>query len=673
MNRILNALLLSAASFLLQCKPQEKKPQEFVTVANMDKGVNPGDNFYNYVNGEWLKTAVIPSTESGVGSFIDLQNKTRKNLNNLLEELANMKDAKGMEQLIGDFYASGLDSLTIEKRGYEPLKPVLEKINALQNTEDVKNFIISQFNEANGFLYGFYVGADDKNSRMNIVNFYQSGLGLPDRDFYFKTDSISVSIQDAYRNYMAKLFTLTGENADYASKAAQTIYAFEKELAQSHLKNEDLRDPEKNYNKFAVAVLDKKYPNFAWEKTLSAMGAKTDSVNVSQPKYYEKLNEVFKSAPLDAWKAYLKFHEISRSANALSHDFVQASFDYNKIFSGQEKLKPRWQRIAASTSANLGEALGQVYVKKYFTEESKNRMIELVNNLEAAFEKRIQNLDWMSPETKEKAIDKLHSFAKKIGFPDQWKDYASVKTSRDAYFENLASCDKYEHQRMMDKIGKPVDRSEWGMTPQTINAYYHPTNNEIVFPAGILQFPFFDKDADDAINYGGIGMVIGHEMTHGFDDQGSQYDKNGNLKNWWGEEDKTKFQEKVKQIISLYSSYTVLDTVHVNGKLTTGENMADFGGVAIAYDAFKLTKQGQDTVKIDGFTPDQRFFISTAQIWQSKKKPESVRTQVNTDPHSPAEWRVLGPLTNFTPFYQAFAIKENSKLFVPEDKRLKIW
>lgn len=665
-------LLLSLAAILFQCKKDRDK-RSFVTPDNMDKSVNPGDNFYNYVNGEWLKTAVIPATESGAGSFIDLYNNTRKNLNNLLEELRNKKDAKGMEKLVGDFYASGLDSLTIEKRGFDPIKPVLNKINALQNTEEVKNFITDQFNEANGFLYDFYVGADDKNSAMNIANFYQGGLGLPDRDFYFKTDSLSVSIQNTYKNYITKLFTLTGEKADYASRAAETIYNFEKNLASGHLKNEDLRDPEKNYNKMAVAVLNKKYPAFTWEKTLTAMGVKADSVNIAQPKYYEKLNDVFKSTPVETWQSYLKFHEISRSANDLSHDFVQASFDYGKVFSGQQKMKPRWQRIVAATSGNPGEALGQVYVQKYFTQESKNRMNELVNNLEAAFEKRIQNLDWMSAETKEKAIDKLHAITKKIGFPDKWKDYASVKTARDTYYENLESCAKYEHKRMMDKLGKPVDKTEWGMSPQTINAYYNASYNEIVFPAGILQFPFFDKDADDAINYGGIGMVIGHEMTHGFDDQGSQYDKAGNLKDWWSKEDKAKFQEKSKQITALYSSYTVLDTMHVNGKLTTGENIADFGGVAIAYDAFKLTKQGQDTVKIDGFTPDQRFFISVAQIWQSKEKPEAVRNQINTDPHSPAEWRVLGPLTNFTPFYKAFDIAPASKLFVPEEKRLKIW
>jgi putative endopeptidase len=357
----------------------------------------------------------------------------------------------------------------------------------------------------------------------------------------------------------------------------------------------------------------------------------------------------------------------------LSSSFVNARFNYQKALSGQQKIKPRWDRMYRITDANLGEALGQLYVKKYFTEGAKKRMLELVDNLGLAFEKRINDLDWMSDTTKQKSKDKLHTFLKKIGYPEKWRDYSNVTIDRSKFFENLTACAKNEFAYQMSKVGKPVDKTEWGMTPPTINAYYNPTFNEIVFPAGILQFPFFDANADDAINYGGIGMVIGHEMTHGFDDQGAQYDKDGNLKNWWAKSDSVQFVAKSKRVIDLYNSFTVLDTLHINGALTTGENMADIGGIAIAYSAFKMTKQGQDTTKIDGFTPDQRFFISFAQIWRTKEKDESTRQLINTDPHSPASWRVLGPLMNFTPFYNAFNVKEGDKMFKAEKDRIKIW
>ena len=380
-----------------------------------------------------------------------------------------------------------------------------------------------------------------------------------------------------------------------------------------------------------------------------------------------------KSVPIDTWKTYLRFHILSDNAAALSSPFVNARFDYTKTLSGQQKIKPRWQRMVSNTDNNLGDALGQLYVKKYFTADAKKRMLDLVNNLQKAFEKRIDNLDWMSDSTKKKAVDKLHAFIKKIGYPDKWRDYSNVTINRNTYFENLVSCAKNEYQYQLSKVGKKVDRTEWGLTPPTINAYYNPTFNEIVFPAGILQFPFFDPGADDAINYGGIGMVIGHEMTHGFDDQGAQYDKDGNLKNWWSKEDSVKFVAKTKQVINLYNSYVIIDSIHVNGALTTGENIADIGGVAIAYDAFKMTKEGQDTTKIDGFTPDQRFFISLGQIWREKLKPELQRMYANLDPHSPSMYRVNGPLSNFPPFYAAFNVKEGNKMFIPDSARIKIW
>ena len=448
----------------------------------------------------------------------------------------------------------------------------------------------------------------------------------------------------------------------------------EKQIAAAHLTNVELRDPQTNYNKMAVTALDKSMPNISWNSLLAGMRIKSDSINVGQPKHFANINTLIAATPIEVWKLYLKSHLLNEVAAALSNDFVNANFDYaGKALGGKKQLKPRWERMISATDGNLSEALGQLYVKKYFTEDAKKRMLELINNLQKAFEARISKLDWMGEATKQKSKDKLHTFLKKIGFPDKWKDYSKVKINKNQYFNNLVECSKNEYNFQVSKVGKPVDRTEWGMTPSTVNAYYNPTFNEIVFPAGILQFPFFDLNADDAINYGGIGMVIGHEMTHGFDDQGAQYDKDGNMQNWWTKDDEAKFKEKGKSVIDLYNTFTMLDSLHVKGALTVGENIADIGGIAIAYEAFKMTKQGQDTIKIDGFTPDQRFFISYAQIWRNKQKEESIRQRINTDPHSPPMYRVLAPLMNFEPFYKAFNVKEGDKMYVAPDKRIKIW
>jgi putative endopeptidase len=415
-------------------------------------------------------------------------------------------------------------------------------------------------------------------------------------------------------------------------------------------------------------------PGFAWKSSLSAMGIKTDSVNLMQPAFYSKLNNLLKTAGLESWKAFLQFHLADANVMTLSSDFYLANFDYNgRALGGQQEMKPRWDRIITSVDGNLGEGLGEIYVDLYFSGEAKARMLELVNNLQIAFETRINNLSWMSDSTKAKAKDKLHAFTKKIGYPDKWKDYSKVTIEKDKFFENRISCHKNEHQRQLAKIGKPVDKTEWGITTPTINAYYNPNFNEIVFPAGILQPPFFNPAADDAVNYGGIGMVIGHEMTHGFDDQGAQYDKDGNLKNWWGRNDSVKFVSYTKAVNAEYDGFIAIDTFHVNGALTTGENIADLGGLAIAYDAFKLTKQGQDTLRIDGLTPDERFFISFATAWRSKYKDEYSRQLVNVDQHAPDRYRVIGTLENFKPFYLTFHITEGDKMYKSEGDRIKIW
>jgi putative endopeptidase len=508
---------------------------------------------------------------------------------------------------------------------------------------------------------------------MNIPIYSQGGIGLPERDYYFKTDPSTLAVVDAYKTFIRKVFMLTGDDSLTANKKMNAVYDLEKKMAASHRTAIELRDPQTNYNKFAVKDLNKMEPAFAWEKTLADMGVKTDSVNVQQPAFFKAVNQLLTSVPIDAWKAYFQFHVIENAAPALSSPFVNARFGYIKALTGQQSMKPRWERMINNLDGNLGEALGELYVKKYFTEDDKKRMLELVNNLQIAFENRINKLDWMSDTTKTKAKEKLHAFLKKIGYPDKWRDYSKVTIDKSKYFENLVSCGKNEYQYQVSKVGKPVDRTEWGMTPPTINAYYNPTFNEIVFPAGILQPPFFDPQADDAMNYGGIGMVIGHEMTHAFDDQGAQYDKDGNMKNWWTKDDAVKFGSKANHVNTLYDSFTIQDTIHLQGKLTTGENMADIGGIAIAYDAFKLTKQGKDTVRIDGLTPDERFFVSFAQCWRFKLKPETERMLVNVDPHSPSMYRINGPLMNFTPFYTTFNVQPGQKMFVPDDKRIKIW
>ena len=659
---------------LSACKTEKKPTQKFIETGYMDSSIKPGDNFFMFINGKWIDTAKIPETESGIGSFNDLYNTTRDRLHGILDSISKGDQKAGsLEQKVGDLYASGMDSTTIEKRSYDPVKPYLAKIDSIKDVAGILKYAEEMQLENSNPLFGQSVGADDKNSSINIAAYYQTGIGLPDRDYYFKTDAATQKVVDAYKVYMKKLFMLTGDDSSKAAIEVAQVFELEKQMASSHKTQVELRDPQSNYHKMAVTNLTKQMPVFAWKTTLDAVGVHVDSVNVSQPAYYIKLNELLKTIPLDTWKTYLRFHLLADAANMLSSDFVNTQFEYSKTLSGQQKLRPRWQRMVSNTDNNLGDDLGQLYVKSYFTDDAKKRMLDLVNNLQKAFANRINKLDWMSDSTKAKAKDKLNAFIKKIGYPNKWRDYGKVNIDRNKYFENLVSCSKNEYQYQISKVGKKVDKTEWGMTPPTINAYYNPTFNEIVFPAGILQFPFFDAAADDAINYGGIGMVIGHEMTHGFDDQGAQYDKEGNLKNWWSKEDSVKFVAKTKQVINLYNSFVIIDSVHVNGALTTGENIADVGGVAIAYDAFKMTKEGQDTTKIDGFTPDQRFFISLGQIWRDKLKPETQRFYANVDPHSPAMFRVNGPLGNFTPFYNAFNIKPGDKMYLPDSLRIKIW
>ena len=676
-------LLAIPVVFAMSCTMKSKsggddtvaKRTVFLDKTGMDTTVKPGDNFFEYANGNWMKKTVIPASESEWGSFATLYDDNEKNLHKILEDVSSQDNSAGSkEQKVADLYKSGMDTVAIEKLGYDPIKPQLAKINAVTDYKSLVKLAADGFKDGNGFLLGFYVSPDDRISTKNAAHFDQTGLGLPDRDYYFKTDTASVKIRAKYVKYIAKLFTLTGVDTATASKKAAGVMKLETAVAQSHLSPVDLRDPVKNYHKLTMAQFQKQVPDIDLKDAFSRMGLNLDTVLVGQPKYYAALDSLLKATPIAVWKDEATYNEISNNASLLSKAFRDANFDFfNKVLYGQKVQRERWKTMAETVDGGLGELLGQLYVEKYFTPDAKKRMLDLVNNLQAVYRVRIQNLDWMTPATKQKALEKLDAFTKKIGYPDKWKTYADVTIDKGTFFANEESIAKHNYNEEIKKAGKPVDKSEWGMTPPTVNAYYNASNDEIVFPAGILQYPFFDKDADDAFNYGGIGMVIGHEMTHGFDDQGRQYDKNGNLSDWWTKEDADKFKKRVQVVIDQYNKYTILDNLHVNGSLTQGENLADIGGLTIAYQAFKNTPEGKSDKKIDGLTPDQRFFLSFAQIWRVKDRDEAMRSRISSDPHSPEMFRVNGPAYNLEAFYKAFNIQPGDKLYRPVNERVNVW
>jgi len=672
-----NLLYLSLlACFFMACKdePTSKEPlaeQKTVVFDGISESIQPGDDFFNHVNKTWMEKAVIADDQSGVGAYSFLNIPQQELLQNILKEVSEQEHAKGtVEQKVGDFYASGMDTISINQRGIVPIQPILDRINTISDVSAMTDFVATQIKSGDNSMIGPYISPDQKNSKLNILHFTQTGLGLPDRDYYFSDDPSVAKIQEAYKTYLTTLFELVGDTN--AAEQANTVYAIEKQLAQAHKTRIERRVVKENYNKFSVADLATKQPNIGWKQMLSTLGAEVDSVEIGQPKYYETLNSMLTSVPLQDWKLYLKANSIATHDNILSEPFQDAAFEYSKVLSGQSEQQPRTLLMTRRVDQQMGFALGQLYVKRYFNEDAKKRALDLVNNFQKTLEKRIDKLDWMSDSTKVKAKDKLYAINKKIGYPDVWKTY-DVEIDRGKFFENVVALRADEYQYELSQLNKAPNRDEWHTTPSTVTAYYNPSLNEIVFPAGILQAPYFDLYADDAVNYGGIGMVIGHEFTHAFDDQGAQYDKDGNVSNWWTEADYTKFEAKTQQIIDQYSTFTVLDSVHLKGALTVGENTADNGGIAIAYDAFKLTKQGQDTTKIGGYTPNQRFFLSIARIWRIKTRDEYLRNYVTTNSHSPPIWRVNGPLMNFTPFYEAFNVKEGENNFKTEEERIKIW
>lgn len=658
-------------------KTAENETRKFIDPANMDTTIRPGDNFFLYANGTWLKNNPVPGDKTRWGSFDLLVEDNYKKLHEILDAAAAKKDAAAgsAEQKVGTLYRNGMDSAAIDKAGITPMNDILKRIDAITDANGILNEISTGYAQGNGQLFAFYVSPDDKNVTKQICQFAQGGLGLPDRDYYFDKDPRTTKIRDAYKVYQVKMLMLMGEDSATATKNAAAIYKLEESLAGASMTRVEMRDPYKLYNKFSIDGFSKLTPGIDWKTMFTNMKiAGQDSCIVATPKFFAEVSKQLKATPLDVWKAYLKFHAVNDMAPYLASNIDEAHFDfYGRTVRGQKEQRPRWQRVLRVVDGSLGELLGQMYVDQHFKPEAKQRMLELLKNLQDTYADRIKRLDWMSDVTKQKAIGKLNTFMKKIGYPDKWRDYSKLDIAGTDYVKNIMAASAFDYDYMINKLGKPVDRTEWGMTPPTVNAYYNPAFNEIVFPAGILQFPFFDQNADDAVNYGGIGGVIGHEMTHGFDDQGRQYDADGNLHDWWTPEDAKKFTEKSNVVVNQFNGYTVLDTVHVNGQLTLGENLADLGGIAIAYEAFKKTKQGQSEEKIDGFTPDQRFFLSWAQVWRANVTPEEMATRIKTDPHSPSVWRCNSPLSNMPEFYKAFGIKEGDKMYRAEADRAKVW
>lgn len=671
MKKILSIAALLTVAFV---HAQDVK-MKYIDPANMNLEVKPGDNFYQYANGNWIKNNPVPASKTRWGSFDVLREESSKRLQGLLEFAATNTNKDRKTQIIGDFYTSGMDSLAIEAKGFTPIIGDLARINSITNNEQLQHEIATLRTKGLGSpLFGAFVGVDRKNVTQYIVSIGQGGTTLPDRDYYLKNDTRSLKIRDAYQQYITKMFMLIGENNSAAVEAAKTILEIETVLAKAQYSRVEMRDPYKTYNKLSIQQLNQLTSLINWNTSLKEMQLPSvDSVIVSNPSFLKEVNQLLTNKNIDSWKAYLKWNIIKSAAPYLSSAFVNTEFEFNSIISGQKAQTPRWQRMSSLIDRSLSDFIGELYVEKYFKPEAKQRMLELVKNLQTAFAERIAKLDWMSAETKAKALEKLAAITNKIAYPDKWKTYDGLTIDKNNFFDNVQQISIWQYNFMLSRLGTKVDKTQWGMTPPTVNASYSPSNNDITFPAGILQFPFFDFGADDAVNYGGIGAVIGHEITHGFDDQGRQYAADGNLKDWWTKEDGDKFKTKANEVVEQYNALTVLDTIHVNGRLTLGENLADLGGLNMAFEAFKKTKEFKKGKKIDGFTPTQRFFLSWAQVWRNTVLPETAAQLILTDPHSPGLHRGNGPIVNMDVWYKAFNVQPGDKLYKKPEDRTYIW
>jgi predicted metalloendopeptidase len=643
--------------------------------ANFDTSVRPQDDFFQYVNGTWLAETEMPADKSAYGSFHILDDENQIRLREIIEDAANQdnKTPGSDVQKVGDFYVSFMDSAKIEELGLQPLEEEFQLIENVDSYDGLAELFAHHRIIGVQRPFTYWVNQDDKNSEEYILFFQQSGLGLPDRDYYFTEGEKFEDIRTKYVEYLIKILELA--NDENAAEIADKVMEMEKDLAKNHWTRVENRDSEKTYNKFEVIKLSGLSPDFNWQLFFDKAGiAKAENVIVRQPSYLAAFSNVLSKYSITDWKNYSKVKLISSNATELPQDFIDASFEfYGKTLRGTEENRPRWKRAVSAVDGSLGEILGKVYVEKYFRPEAKDRMVKLVDNLKLSMENRINKLEWMGEETKAEAVTKLKKFNAKIGYPDKWKDYSKLVVKPDELILNTMRSAEVEYQRNMDKLGKPIDREEWGMTPQTVNAYFNPSMNEIVFPAAILQPPFFNMKADDAVNYGGIGAVIGHEITHGFDDQGRRYDGNGNMREWWTKEDSERFDERAQVLVDQYSEFVPIDTLHINGELTLGENIADFGGLTVSYNAYQLSLNGEKPPVLNGFTGNQRVFIGWAQVWRSLSRDEALRNQILTDPHSPAKYRVVGVVSKMPEFYEAFDVKEGDGHYLPEDKRVIIW
>lgn len=681
MKKIYYFLPLAALAFASACK-EKAKDQTLVAevknfdIANLDTTAIPGNDFYQYATGGWAKANPIPAEYSRFGSFDQLAERNQQQVKDLIEDLGKSEHKEGsIEQKIGDLYAMGMDSVKLNSDGAKPIQTQLDAIKKAANTTDIIKLVGEVRQYGNTPFFGMYVGPDDKNSSMNMVHLYQSGLGLGERDYYVAQDSTSVALRDGYKNLIKTQFINAGYAEAEAVKASEAVLKIETTLAKSHFKKEDTRKPELNYHKIKVEELDSKVGKFDWKTFFEAAKVKDlADLDVSQIAPVAEATKLIQTLPVEETKAYLSWCVINASAGFLSDKFETADFEfYGKQLTGRKAEQPRWKRTVSTVDGALSEAVGQMYVAKYFPAEAKERMVKLVKNLQSTLGERIQNLAWMSDATKAKAEEKLNAFTVKIGYPDKWKDYSSLQIKKDSYWENIVRAKEFDYDEMINKINKPVDKSEWHMPPQMVNAYYNPTTNEICFPAGILQPPFFYLDADDAVNYGAIGVVIGHEMSHGFDDQGSKYDKDGNLADWWTADDAKQFGTRAKVLVDHFNAIEVLPGVFANGEFTLGENIGDFGGLQISYNAFEKTEEAKKGEKIDGFTPQQRFFLSYAGVWAGNIRDEEILRRTKIDPHSLGKYRVNGTLPHINGWYDAFNITEKDSLFIPKEKRADIW
>ncbi|MDQ2720003.1 MAG: M13 family metallopeptidase [Bacteroidota bacterium] len=675
MKKIFLYSLICASIF--SCTNKTTETSKDVFAANIDTATNPAQDYFSYANGKWIKDNPIPNEESSWGIANLVVNENLQRLRNISEQAAKDNGAKGSaSQKIGDFWTAAMDSAKIEQQGTKYLQPYFEKINTIT---DLPSFVsvVSELDKIGvNALFNDYVAQDDKNSEAMSFKLDQGGLGLPEREYYFNTDSSTTNIRKAYVNHIAKMLVLQGQDSTSSAQSATNILTMETKLAKASRKLADLRDPYANYHKMAIADLNKLSSSIDWKNLLKNIGVtKIDSVIVGQPEFFKSLNDVLKITSINDWKNYLRYRTLSSFTNALPDAFVKETFNFRKLFTGAKEMKPRWKRAIASEENSMGELLGQLYVKKYFDSTTKKRYSDLVENIRDAYKDRIKNLTWMSDSTKQKALVKLAAMNKKVGYPDKWKDFSAMEISKESYVQNLINANKWWHNYEMNKLGKPIDKTEWDMFPQTYNAYYNPNNNEIVLPAGIFTVPGFkDSQLDDAVVYGYAGAsTIGHEITHGFDDQGRLYDEKGNLKNWWSKNDSAEFAKRSHLMVEQFNGYEPLPGTKINGAATLGENIADLGGILLGIDAFKKTEEYKKNVKVDGQTPMQRFFMGYALGWLYSVRDQSLKSQLMTDVHSPAEYRVNGPFSDVDEFYSTYNVKPGKKMYRPDSLRVKIW